>query len=127
METSDIGMADKSESPLDEAQRRGVYNSTLFCLGMALLQIAYWKPLDLLAEDYDEDTIDTVRRLANGKTIFGAWYDELVSKCLRCDFAMGTDLRDAKLQKAVFNDITVPIEEIVTKLKSLNLRNWPVV
>jgi hypothetical protein len=67
------------------------------------------------------DQIDTARRLANGTTVLGKWYDEAILKCLRCDFTFGADLRRPELQRMVYNDIVYPMEDILQKLKGLNL------
>jgi hypothetical protein len=107
--------------PLSAAQRRGVDNITLFCLGTALLEIAYWKPVNGLREDYDNDNIDTVRRMSNGGTMLGKWYDAAIRKCLRCDFAFGSDLRQVELQRAVYSEVIRPLEDLIAKLENLKL------
>jgi hypothetical protein len=114
-------MPRSSKMPLPAAQRRGVDNVTLFCLGTALLEIAHWKPINTLREDYDDDSIDTVRRMANGSTMLGKWYDESIRKCLRCDFAFGTDLRRVELQRAVYSEVICPLEDLIERLDGLNL------
>jgi hypothetical protein len=44
--------------------RQGITNSTLFCLGVALLEIAYWSPIEEKAtEDDDNNPVLTARRL----------------------------------------------------------------
>jgi len=111
-----------AKAPLSTAHRRGVYNITLFCLGIALLEIAHWKPLDKLREDwYDEDNIDTARRIANGNSVLGKWYDEAIRRCLRCDFGFGSDLKKAELQRAVYSDVICPLDELIERLNGLYL------
>jgi hypothetical protein len=111
----------KSKVPLSPAQRRGVDNISLFCLGTALLEIAHWKPVNSLREDYDDDSIDTVRRMANGGTVLGKWYDAAIRKCLRCDFAFGCDLGRIELQRAVYSEVICPLEDLITKLEDVSL------
>jgi hypothetical protein len=113
--------ANKAKVPLSAAQRRGVDNITLFCLGVALLEIAHWKPISSLREDYDDDSIDTARRMANGHSLLGKWYDETIRKCLRCDFAFGTDLRRLELQRAVYGEVICPLEDLIERLDNLRL------
>ena len=114
---------DRSKSPLSAAQHRGVDNITLFCLGMALLEIAHWKPISELQEEYDNDQIDTARRLAHGSTSLGHWYDQIVKKCLRCDFAFGADLKNTALQRAIYSDVVCPLEDLVARLGGLQIKD----
>jgi hypothetical protein len=106
---------------LSEAQRRGINNTTLFCLGLALLEISHWKQLSSLIEDYDTDEIDTARRLSNSNSVLGRRYDEIVRKCLQCNFGFGTDLGRTELQSAVYSDVVCPLEELIEKLDDLSI------
>jgi hypothetical protein len=110
-----------AEAHLTEAQRRGVDNMTLFCLGVALLEIAHWKPIATLGETYGYDYIDTARLMANGTTMLGKWYAEIIRKCLRCDFAFGTDLRRIELQRAIYGEVICPLEDLIERLDNVNL------
>jgi hypothetical protein len=124
LETSKIGdvqMKDGKDSQLSDAQRRGIYNTTLFCLGMALLEIGYWKSVTELAEDNELDSVDTVRMLAENTVGLGKRYDEMVNKCLRCDFAFGTDLNKVELQQAIWNEVVCPLEELIDRLDNLSM------
>jgi hypothetical protein len=107
--------------PLSMAQHRGVDNLTLFCLGIAMIEIAYWKPIANLREDYDNDNIDTARRLANGSTGLGKRYDETIRKCLRCDFAFGVDLNRIELQSAVYGGVICPLQDLIERLDGLSI------
>jgi hypothetical protein len=124
LETSNIGdvqMKDRKDSQLSDAQRRGIYNTTLFCLGMAFLEIGYWKSVTELAEDNELDSVDTVRMLAENTVGLGKRYDEMVKKCLRCDFAFGTDLNKVELQRAIWNEVVCPLEELIDRLDNLSM------
>jgi hypothetical protein len=112
---------DRSLSPLSQAQHRGIDNITLFCLGIALIEIAHWQPLAKLSVSYDHDQIDTARRVARGTTMLGPWYDAAIQKCLRCDFAFGWDLKSEVLQRAIYNDIFCRLEDLVAKLNDLTI------
>ncbi|QDS70770.1 hypothetical protein FKW77_003942 [Venturia effusa] len=107
---------------LTEDQRHGNHNSTLFCLGLALLEIGHWKSLVELREDYDRDDYDTVWRLGYGTSALGQGYDDIVLQCLRCDFgAKTTDLNRHELQDAVYNDIVCPLEGLIEGLGKMAL------
>lgn len=107
---------------LSEAQRRGINNTTLFCLGIALLEIGRWKQLSSLAEDeLDTDEIDTARRLSYSSSALGRRYDEIVRKCLQCNFGVGTDLNQMGLQSAVYTNVVCPLEELIEKLDGLSI------
>jgi hypothetical protein len=108
-------------SPLSQAIHRGIDNITLFCLGIALIEIAHWRPLSELGTEYDQDQIDTARRVARGTTILGPWYDSAIQKCLRCDFAFGWDLNSEALQRAIYSDVVCPLEDLVVKLNGLTV------
>ena len=118
---SNVRMADEIPLILSDAPRRGIYNTTLFCLGMALLEIGHWKAISAVAKSQGLDSVDTVRMLSERTAGLGKRYDEMVKKCLRCDFAFGTDLSRVELQRAMYNDVVCPLEELISKLDSLSL------
>jgi len=106
---------------LTEAQRQGINNSTLFHLGVALLEIGHWKPFSTLCEDYDRDNIETARRLGFGNTSLGTCYDEIIRKCLQCNFGYGTDLGRIELQRAIYSDVVCPLEGLIEDLSKLRI------
>lgn len=87
----------------------GIRNMTLHCLGVALLELGYWKPLD------SHDLL-AVRRLAASRSPLGPKYQEIVQKCLGCDFGLGTDLTKTDLQCALYNDVVCPLESMMESL-----------
>jgi hypothetical protein len=99
----------------------GINNMTLFCLGVALLEIGHWKPLSKLRRDYDPDDILTARRVANRRTGLGSAYQDIVRKCLQCNFGVSTNLCEPDLQAAVYTDVVLPLETLVEKLEDLGL------
>ena len=94
---------------------------TLFGLGVALLEIAHWKPLASMRSDYDSDDVLTARRLARQRTLLGGRYQDVVQKCLQCNFGYGTDLANLELQNAVYNSVVCPLEDILAKLGELDI------
>jgi hypothetical protein len=117
----DVQMKDSFNSPFSAAHRRGMFNTTLFCLGMAFLEIGHWKIISNLVEGgYSYDDFDKVWMLAERTMGLGRLFDEITKKCLRCDFAFGTDLRRVELQRAIYSDVICPLEELVLKLDNLN-------
>jgi hypothetical protein len=118
---NEVQMIETRKGQLSESQRRGINNTTLFCLGLAFLEIGHWKPLSSLVEkDYDTDEVDTARRLSFGNSKLGRRYDEIVRKCLQCNFGFGTDLKRTELQSAVYSDVVCPLEELIQKLDDLS-------
>jgi len=111
----------EGRSSLTQAQKRGIYNTTLFCLGVTLLEIGYWKSLNDLREDYDLDDIETARRLGNSHTTLGKLYDTIILKCLQCNFGFGTDLTRPELQSAVYSEVVCPLEDLIKQLEGITI------
>ncbi len=84
----------------------GIRNTTLYSLGVALLQIGRWKPVD-------EGDIIQVRKTADRASPLGPKYDELTRKCLYCDFGFGGDLTKPQLQAAVYEGVVCELERLV--------------
>ena len=104
---------------------RGIRNMFTFSLGVALLELAYMKSLSDLRTDADEDEIDTARRVADTNNIglsrLGKGYQEIVRKCLNCDFGCGSDLGKPELREAIYNGIAHPLQEVIEKLEKLGI------
>ena len=96
-----------------------------FSLGVALLEIAYMKPLSELRTEANEDEIDTARRVADANNIglsrLGKGYQEIIRKCLSCDFGCGSDLGKQELRQAIYSDIACPMQEVIEKLENLGI------
>jgi hypothetical protein len=99
-----------------EEEYFGINNTPLFFLGVALLEVAHWKPLESLGNPQDPNAILTARRLASKPSPLGPRYDELVRKCLQCNFGFGTDLSKKELQTAVYGDVVCPLEKMMEAL-----------
>jgi hypothetical protein len=120
--TQEVHMTETTRSPLSDFERRGIDNTTLFCLGVALLEIGHWKSLrELYDPAFDKDEIDTARRLGRRSSALGRFYDDIIRRCLRCDFGMGSDLGRTELQSAVYSDVVCPLEEIIGLLDRVTL------
>jgi hypothetical protein len=94
----------------------GINNTTLFFLGVALLELAHWKPLEKLSTQQDPNEILTARRLASRPTPLGPKYSDMIRKCLQCNFGFGTDLNKKELQAAVYGDVVCQLENMIESL-----------
>ncbi|KAF2792303.1 hypothetical protein K505DRAFT_55457 [Melanomma pulvis-pyrius CBS 109.77] len=94
----------------------GINNTTLFFLGVALLELAHWKPLESLSTPQDPNEILTARRLASRPTPLGSRYQEIARKCLQCNFGFGTDLNKKELQTAVYGEVVCQLEKMIKTL-----------
>ncbi|KAI9784902.1 MAG: hypothetical protein M1816_000597 [Peltula sp. TS41687] len=87
----------------------GINNMTLFSLGVALLELGHWKFLE-------SDVILNARRLATRRAPLGPKYQDIVLKCLQCNFGFGTDLNRRELQNAVYSDVVCQLEKMIEAL-----------
>ncbi|KAF2190739.1 hypothetical protein K469DRAFT_697968 [Zopfia rhizophila CBS 207.26] len=99
--------------PYSEEEYFGINNMTLLSPGLALLELAHWKPLESLSTQQDPNSILTARRLASRPTMLGPKYQEIVRKCLQCNFEFGTDLNKKELQAAVYRDVVRQLEKMI--------------
>jgi hypothetical protein len=103
-------------SSVDEYCRKlcpGVYNETLFSLGIALLEIAHWQSFQTLSQG-DQDEFYAAHRLVRGPPPLGSKYRKIVERCLRCDFGAGSEnLEDEDLQHAVWSKVVYPLEALI--------------
>lgn len=115
----DISTMDGVEEVVEASEEDiyGINNTTLFFLGVALLELAHWKPLESLIVPQDLNEILTARRLASRPTPLGSTkYQEIVRKCLQCNFGFGTDLSKKELQTAVYGDVVCQLEMMIDAL-----------
>ena len=95
---------------LEEARLlHGIQNATLYSLGVALLSIGWWNHLD----PYD---VLQVRRLAGTLCPLGPRYHEVTKKVLECDFGYGKDIEKPKLQEAIYSDVLLELESMISIL-----------
>lgn len=104
-------MPAKAPSDDDAQVFCGIRNTTLYSLGVALLQIGGWEPLD--ATD-----VVLVRKAAAKPCRLGPRYNDLVNKCLYCDFGFGADLNKPQLQGAVYESVISELEQMTDMLEA---------
>jgi hypothetical protein len=108
----------EKNSYVSDQVRYGIQNTVLYFLGVALLEIAHWKPIEkkMTARD-DNNQVYAARRLAAGRAPLGPHYQKIVKKCLQCNFGFGTNLSNTALRAAVYNDVVYELETMIEKLK----------
>jgi hypothetical protein len=117
----EIEMTEVTKVAATQQRYRGLDNMTLSCLGLAFLEIGFWKPLSSLRRDYDADEIETAQRLVGSNSVLGNGFQRMTERCLRRDFGFGADLGAVELQSAVYNDIVCPLEEVIEKLEKFGI------
>ncbi|KAH4115333.1 hypothetical protein HBH47_181800 [Parastagonospora nodorum] len=107
----------KTDDVVSDEIKYGINNLPLFFLGVALLEIAHWKPLESKMITRDQlDPVYTARRLAQGRAPLGPEYQKIAQKCLQCNFGFGTKLNSKSLQTAVYNDVVCELEGMIERL-----------
>ncbi|KAI1409939.1 hypothetical protein F5Y13DRAFT_78633 [Hypoxylon sp. FL1857] len=104
------GVGESSEELEDAQLSSGIRNLTMYSLGVALLQIGRWTPLD-------PGNVVEIRKLAARDSHIGPKFQEITLKVLECDFGFGTDLRTQKLQAAIYDDVVCELESLLEKLE----------
>lgn len=108
-----------------------VRNSTLFSLGVLLLEIAYEAPLQAMREASDS-TPGYPAATADLKTAFrqslevattglGNKYSDIVTKCLYCDFGQGPDLSNPGLQNAIHREVVSELGRLEAGFQQLGI------
>ncbi|KAI0443963.1 hypothetical protein F4803DRAFT_281702 [Xylaria telfairii] len=92
----------------------GIRNLSLYCLGIALLQIGRWDPL----ADATDDVV-VVRRLATRNGRLGPRYQALTQKCIECDFGEGSDLGNPQLQGTIYESVVCELESLIGVLEKV--------
>jgi hypothetical protein len=117
-DTAMSGIEREKSACISDRVRYGIHNTVLFFLGVALLEIAHWKPIeDKMTERDDNNQVFAARRLAAGRAPLGPQYQNIVEKCLQCNFGFGTKLSNTALRTAVYNDVVCELETMIEKLK----------
>lgn len=107
-----------AENAVSDEIKYGINNVPLFFLGVALLEIAHWKPLESTMSTKDQSNpVYAARRLAHGRSPLGPEYQKIAQKCLQCNFGFGTKLSSKSLQSAVYNDVICELEDMIERLK----------
>ncbi|KAI1357331.1 hypothetical protein F5Y08DRAFT_346856 [Xylaria arbuscula] len=92
----------------------GIRNLSLYCLGIALLQIGRWDPLVNATDD-----VVAVRRLAARNSRLGPRYQNLTQKCIDCDFGEGSDLGNPQLQGTIYESVVCELESLIGVLEKI--------
>jgi hypothetical protein len=101
-----------------------IKNRTMFNLGKMFLELAYLKPFQALkiAEDggssgaaEEEDFAAANRLLCSVSAKVGLNFEEIVRKCIHCDFAQGHDLGSERLQAAFYQYVIQELERCEKK------------
>ena len=98
------------QAALEEAKLiHGIHNATMYNLGVALLSIGRWTPVD------GHDILG-VRRMALQACPLGPKFQDMTQRVLDCDFGYGKDLTKPKLQKAIYDGVLVELEGMIAAL-----------
>jgi hypothetical protein len=113
-----------TKDAVTDQMRQGITNSTLFCLGVALLEIAYWSPIEEKATEDDEgNPVLTARRLQKDRAPpLGLEFQSIVKRCLSCDFGFGDQLSETGLQSAVYTNVACELEGLIAKFIKLGIK-----
>ena len=113
----DVELNCRSAEPvlLENALRKtndvtGTRNMTLAYLGIALLELGFRQPLQVLKGEQDLDDIVAARRLSRKMSPLGPSYQRIVQKCLESGFGLGNDLLQNDLQQAVYREVVCPLK-----------------
>jgi hypothetical protein len=96
--------------------RYGINNMTLFFLGVALLEIAHWKPIEDQMTTRDlNDEVFAARRIASSLHNWAPCTRRLHGSV--CRAILEPDLGRKNLQTAVYNDVICELESMLQKLE----------
>jgi len=104
-------------------------NSTLFSLGVVLLELGYDAPLEALRHEDDLRggannqftdffTASRLSKLVSKR--LGLRYGKLVQKCLACNFGVGTELESPELQSAIVVNVVNELDECLKIFDNFN-------
>ncbi|KAF5974208.1 hypothetical protein FCOIX_8414 [Fusarium coicis] len=108
-ELMEVDSSGDSRSFEDAKLVHGIRNATIYNLGVALLAIGRWAPVD-------SNDILHVRRMASQACPLGSKYHEMTQKVLECDFGCGKDLSRPQLQQAIHDGIVLELESMISSL-----------
>lgn len=110
---------------VNKRTNRVIRNQSLYALGVALIELYYWKPILDLRQDINGPAntgdafsdlmtgFNTADRLAEALlSEAGAKYSDAVRRCVRCDFDQhASSLEDTRFQKAIFQGVVARLQE----------------
>ena len=92
----------------------GIRNLTLWCIGVALLQIGLWRPIRW-------DDHEKVRESIGELETFSKQYHEITDKLINCDFGEGSKLQNPKLQNAIYQNVVCELDEIMEQFRQAGI------
>ena len=103
----------------------GVDEVALFNLGIALLEIGHWQPLESMRRPEDINNVVAARRIAKyGQYALTRGYMEIIKKCLRCDFGAGTELSSNRLVAAIHQQVVCPLRKLIDYCEAETLETF---
>lgn len=106
---------DSLDIPRDQmakAPDKAIRNITMYRLGVALLQIGQWVPL----QPDDTAQVQHVIDLSTSCWPLGEQYHRITQKCLNCQFGFGNNLSEVDLQRAIYWEVVCGLEELIRKV-----------
>ncbi|KAF2993686.1 hypothetical protein E8E13_001616 [Curvularia kusanoi] len=114
-DTAQMEGINQARGAVTDQMREGITNPTLFHLGVAFLEIAYWCPIEAKIAECDENNpVITARRLQRDQSPpLGSKFHKITKQCLSCDFGFGDELSKRELQSAVYTSIVCGLEDLI--------------
>ncbi|KAL6404663.1 hypothetical protein AUP68_11488 [Ilyonectria robusta] len=93
----------------------GIHNITLWGLGVVLLQIGLWEPIDISSHKEVRNRVRDLRFL-------GREYQTITTQLINCDFGLGKySLRDQMVRNEVYKVVLGQLEEAISTLRVARL------
>lgn len=123
LRSSDIDMEEpRSMSPQEIQDAREVYgiqDMSLYCLGVALLQIGLWEAVQW-------NDVVQVRRKTARLSYLGEKYNTITKALVHCTLGYGlSDLASDELQEAVIQKVVFGLEDLLSLMKQAEPSRWP--
>ncbi|KAL8377408.1 hypothetical protein RB595_008198 [Gaeumannomyces hyphopodioides] len=88
----------------------GIRNLTLWCVGVALLQIGLWRPIRWDSHVEVRESLPRLERL-------NRQYWELTDRLVNCDFGRGARLQSPALQDEVYRSVVCELDAIMDEFR----------
>jgi len=116
----------QASQPLSEAasatevrramNRRGIRNLTLWCVGVAFLQIGLWRPIRWDDDEEVRERLPSLERLSKS-------YFDMTDKLINCDFGKGAKLQNLDLQNEVYKTVVCELDAILDEFRKAGFQN----
>lgn len=107
----------------------------LYGLGVILLELAFEAPIQALLVPFalrrqhtttprfpELTEYHKVKSLSLGTpSTLGPQFSKIIRKCLDCDFARGTDLKDPALQEEVYREVVCELKSLEDSFRELQI------